>query len=52
VPDGKSLRRIGAHIAHGYEIVQRSNEVIEANGLVFEDLRTFLRELTLLPERV
>jgi hypothetical protein len=52
VPDDEYLRRIDAHMARGNEIMQRSNEVIEANRHTFEDLRTFLREMTLRQERV
>jgi hypothetical protein len=51
MPDDEFLRRIDAHMARGNEIMQRSNEVIEANRRTFEDLRTFLRELTLRHER-
>jgi hypothetical protein len=47
VPDDEYLCRIDAHMARGNEIMQRHQEVIDANRRAFEGLRTFLRELTL-----
>jgi hypothetical protein len=52
VADDEILRRIDAHMERGNEIMERSNQVIVENRRAFEDLRTFLRELTLRQERV
>jgi len=45
MPAGDPLSRIDAHMARG-------NELMEQNRAAFQDLRTFLREMTLRQEKV
>ena len=45
MPDDEILRRIDAHM-------ERGNELMDENRRAFQDLRTFLREMSLRQERV
>jgi hypothetical protein len=59
VAEADCLRRIDAHMERGNVLIERidahmerGNELMDQNRRAFEDLRTFLRDMTVRQERV